>query len=428
MNGLIITVLLLVSLTLFARIQQGNWLSPGVFFTLYWTVFVVISFIGAPDYYVGSKVILWIFVASFAVYVGSIIGLGRGLFKIDTHFTAINNNKLKLPGIKQIILISTILGLASVYILLQSKGYSFFSLFSFDAVKEMGRVFSIARYLEGYEPPFLSRILLTFVYLGTFLGGTLFAFSSSKACRLISLLPFLPAVISGVVQTTRASILIPGVLWVSSYLSSKILLDSGRTKLFNIKYFVAIFGIIIFIIVMFFALAFSRYGYWKTWERTLPEVWSHNRSWFFGEISAFSYWFEQNWIEKMEPTLGCFSFAGLYDLIGLTKRHIGIYISSVEVAPREFTNVYTIFRGLIEDFTLHGSLLILFIFGIIGGWSYRGVVQGKITHIQSLVFFYFITLWSPVVSLFNYNTILLSWLLFSMYLIAIKLKKREIYE
>ena len=79
----------------------------------------------------------------------------------------------------------------------------------------------------------------------------------------------------------------------------------------------------------------------------------------FGHISEFSQWFQESWDEDMKPAFGAYTIAGLFNLSGLHTRYPGLYIEkSYEVEPGASTNIYTIFRGLIQDFTLPGSIVI----------------------------------------------------------------------
>jgi len=61
--------------------------------------------------------------------------------------------------------------------------------------------------------------------------------------------------------------------------------------------------------------------------------------------------------------------------------------------------------------------------GIFGGFSFYQVAKGKIIYLPFLLMFYGLTLWSYIVSLFNYNSILLAWFLFMFYIIVIVSKE-----
>ena len=159
-----IPALLLIFLAVFARVQQGSWLAPGAFFALIWSIFVFAPLILAPDFYMWSGAIWWILFVAFAVYVGSILGSGRGFSKLIPYFSRDKTNKLKFPWIRKIIFICTLLGLGAVIITLHSRGYNIFSLFSLDSIQQMGQDFSFARYHEGYSPPLLATFFSTFIY------------------------------------------------------------------------------------------------------------------------------------------------------------------------------------------------------------------------------------------------------------------------
>jgi len=368
-----------------------------------------------------SGAIWWILFVAFAVYVGSILGSGRGFSKLIPYFSRDKTNKLKFPWIRKIIFICTLLGLGAVIITLHSRGYNIFSLFSLDSIQQMGQDFSFARYHEGYSPPLLATFFSTFIYFGAILGGILFTISLSKKDYFLSFFPFLPAFLMAVIHTTRTSILFPVVLWITSYFSMQVLLNKGVFRFFTWKRVLLIFFLVIFIISMVMILQMfrsDRFGWSYTYQ-----VWRHIRGGLFGGVSAFSYWLEINWAESISPSFGSFSLAGLYDWFGISERKAGLYEIHVPISYEKSINVFTWLRGLIDDFTLTGSLLFLFLMGIFGGFSFYQVAKGKIIYLPFLLMFYGLTLWSYIVSLFNYNSILLAWFLFMFYIIVIVSKE-----
>ena len=80
------------------------------------------------------------------------------------------------------------------------------------------------------------------------------------------------------------------------------------------------------------------------------------------------------------------------------------------------TNIFTIFRGLIQDFGLFGSLVFLFAVGLVAGIGYEETRRRNVIAIGVLSAFYAATLWSPIVDLFAYNSIIAAWILFLSYL------------
>ena len=65
--------------------------------------------------------------------------------------------------------------------------------------------------------------------------------------------------------------------------------------------------------------------------------------------------------------MGAYTFAGVFDLLGIKQRQIGVYEQYETLAGGEDTNIYTLLRGLIQDFTLPGAMPLRR-----SDWHYRG--------------------------------------------------------
>jgi oligosaccharide repeat unit polymerase len=134
-----------------------------------------------------------------------------------------------------------------------------------------------------------------------------------------------------------------------------------------------------------------------------------------GSPAIFSNWLENQDIWKLEPKGGIYTLAGIIQILGFTERLAGLYDTSIELNMGDDilkSNVYTAFRGLIEDFTLLGVLSLLLIIGVTVGLAYRLVAKGIPYGLPMLALFYAFTLWSGVVSILNYNSLFFAWLLF----------------
>jgi len=425
--------LFLFGFSLFIRIQQGSWLAPGAFFALYWAVFVILALVVAPDFDVRPEGLLWILFSIFAVYIGSVIGLGKMLFKAipPSGQTRIKNlstyrkpNNLNFPWLKQLVILCSILGLGAIIVLVLSTGRDLLSLLSLESISQIGREYTIARYLDpAYKEPGLAVALFTFIYLGALFGGILFAKTSSKRDHIISLLPFIPAIGVMIILTTRTSIYFTILIWVSSYFSTHVLTSKGLPSLFRWKYIIPGLVILILLVGVVTMALMSRYGIniKNINIEVLIKIWSMIRVDVFAPLATFSQWFAQHWQETVEPAFGSFTFAGPLHWLGITEP---LGYEPVEVPPTIFdTTLFTLFRNLISDFTLIGSILLLFAGGVLGGIVFRQVVRGEILCLPILAAFYGVILCSFSGSLFDYTTVLIAWIIFVAYFVFIKIGK-----
>ena len=104
------------------------------------------------------------------------------------------------------------------------------------------------------------------------------------------------------------------------------------------------------------------------------------------------------------------TLAGPFNLFGFIERDLGFY-QPVNIGSDSSTNIFTAYRGLISDFTVIGSVIVIFFVGI-----YFQIVFEKKSTLRSkgiipLSMFYAFTLYSPLISIFHYNSIFFSWIL-----------------
>jgi oligosaccharide repeat unit polymerase len=148
----------------------------------------------------------------------------------------------------------------------------------------------------------------------------------------------------------------------------------------------------------------------SSWQQTLvfQAEESQLRDYMFGSPAAFANWYAHS--ETSDVEWGARTFANAFDLLHLKTRIIGRYTETSNLLGTERTNVYTLFRGLIEDFSAFGAALIAACLGGGAGWIY-GKSPGKPrAAIFWLSAFYASLLYSPIVSLFSFNGALLAWL------------------
>jgi oligosaccharide repeat unit polymerase len=163
------------------------------------------------------------------------------------------------------------------------------------------------------------------------------------------------------------------------------------------------FGSIIVFILM--ASSFTRLG---TLDSSEFDIVQDKLSSYLGHVPAFSNWLSNyNWSD-LSMELGKYTFSGILDLVGLSKREIGLYEVNYRLANGTLTNIFSIHKGLVLDFSILGSILIYFLFGLISSFFYIGVRNGNVKLAGLLSISYFIIFGSIFTSILVYNTIFLS--------------------
>jgi len=141
----------------------------------------------------------------------------------------------------------------------------------------------------------------------------------------------------------------------------------------------------------------------------------------FGSIHAFSYWFD-NQLFTGQDELGWGEFTVnriAYYVFDVPPRQPGLFGDSVWLGDtyRSGTTVYTIFRGLIQDYSLSGSLVVLFMLSYIAGYSYNKVMSNSIVFIPILILFYSFTMIGYLASIFNWNNVILAFIVIQSFFI-----------
>ncbi len=132
----------------------------------------------------------------------------------------------------------------------------------------------------------------------------------------------------------------------------------------------------------------------------------------FAHLLAFDHWFSG--FEWTVFTGGQYTFFGIFNAIGLATRESGIfgdvlYIGSVH------TNVYTVFRPLVTDFSPVGAVIFMAVVGYISGHTYKKVASGGGPHPLSVtvcVMVYAFILWGFVTSIFAYASYICAFVYF----------------
>jgi hypothetical protein len=108
-------------------------------------------------------------------------------------------------------------------------------------------------------------------------------------------------------------------------------------------------------------------------------------------------------------------------MLGLKEREIGLYVDSVNLPNGSESNIYTAFRAMVDDFTLPGALLFFGLLSFAGGLGWALLRHGQLWAAPFLVSDVAFILWSPLTSLFNYNSIVGALFLFELVMVYVTL-------
>lgn len=400
--------LLLPVIAVMARRLGGSWYAPAAFFAAFWSVFAGLPLIAGPIV-VAPAGMLFLAAACAAVMFGAWIAQRRRV--------AIPADAPQLqepPFLGWLIAACTVLGFVVVVLILASiqvpgarQGLSPGAIIS--TIHQL----AIARNGGTWQEPAVARVLTAATFLGPMLSGVMIGIRRSGSRRWLSLAALLPSLAITVILTTKSSLLIPLALGVSSYLATSV--AAGGAPALTWRRALVLVGLLAALAAAFIGIQMVRYAGWQQ-GRILSVVqllWLDS----FPYLGVFSSWLQTNaWSVNLHPGLGQYTFAGVFDLLHIHTRVAGLYTDQVQIDGAGY-NIYTAFRGFIEDFTVPGALVFLALVGFGAEVVYQRVRSGNLRFAGLLTAFYAATLWSFVVDLFIYNTIVLAFLILIGYLV-----------
>lgn len=424
----VVAGLLLLLLAWISRKIFKSWLAPSSFFALYWAFAWLLPLFLVPRFYFWSGAVWLVFFYALIFFIGNIIGWG-----IDNYRNAKTQANLKTKPMtirsyrlvwgKQALLFLTLTGFMAIPVLLISRGYSLTSLLTFSSIAHIARDFSVGRYLEGYITPAPVRVSNALSYLAAYVGGVWWAITPSRRKKMWALLPVIPMGIQALIMTSRNHLLVPVILLLGGYFATVVLMRAERqvinAKLIRTGFVFLLIGLLVFIGLQTLRDDVSR----TSVEVSIAKL----HVYAFGSPAAFSQWLKDGW-DFSKPGYGTYTLAGIFDKLGLVPRQLGLYTEFSIISDDKLTgllptttNVYTVFRGYIQDITLPGSFVFMLFSGIAMGVVYHKIRLGNRIMMPVLVLFYAFTLWSYLASILYNNTHIIAWVLFFLY-ISIYLK------
>ena len=390
-----IPFLILPGLVLATRLNQSRWTSPGVFAPLLWSLYVFLPLWLAPEYPV-SALGVWIIVALIGCFVlGTILVEGR---ESGRYFKVV----LTPSGMKSVrrwmLLLSAVSFVGALSAFVKAVGeygldYSASGLFA------VGHFLSVERY-SGEQTPFIVRILITWVFPAAILGGISYSNSHSFKQRLLCFVPLIPAFTFSIVQAAKALTLVSVAMGLSGYLAMR--MKSSGARLLVTRRAILITGATLAIGLSFFiGVDALRSHTQKDEDVQVTTDLERVKSTSLGYLAVFSSWANES-DSAFHLSFGQYTFGGLLEAAGIHTRQLGIYTKMVSLD--EDSNIYTAFRGLIEDFSFPGALVACILAGYIAGYAYRNFASDHaVKHAVVLAAFYAYLIWSPIGSVFVYN-------------------------
>ena len=398
---------LLLLVTAGARLRCGSWFAPAAFVGLVWSFFVGAS-LTVSDYPVPGRGLWMLVLLIVAVQLGAVIAHELQPNRISSLASSPTEtlDSLIVPC-RRYGLLCTVAALAGCVYFLYTSLEEFNLPFTWIGVLEVGARWSLLR-LEDALEPWSVRLLITWFHPAGLLGGVLFACSRKRLDRVIAVFTLLPAVAYGALTGARAAIVLGLTCWIGGYAATLCVRTHTSLAMFSPKRLVLVLLAAVSMVYMFASIDAVRDS---SWTQAFAPVVNQQKvnDYMFGSPAAFANWYAH--AGASDPEWGYRTFSGEFDLLHLKKRVVGKYTGMSNVVGTAVTNIYTLFRDLIEDFTVPGATLISIAIGGLAGWTYRL----RSSNVRSALFwlsaFYALILFSPIVSLFSFNGPGLAWVI-----------------
>lgn len=329
----------------------------------------------------------------------------------NLNFKYIFRERTSLFFLKILIFLSFLSVINGIY----KTGFSVFEIVSLEGLLQLNDTASELRYSGVQTNSVVDSILRVFLYIPAAYGGFVYPFLSRKK-RYMTWITLLPPLLITFTQNTKLGFITSVFFWLSGYWIAGYSYGMPFMKI-SIKSFLKILlGGFVFLFLLFISMIL-RTG--RIDNEIIQVIERKFINYSVSHLSAFDIWYSTN--NVVNYSFGIKTFYGISNAIGLVNREQGVFTDFVTCGNRYNndirTNVYSVFRFLIEDYATLGSILFIFLLGFIGGVSLCFIkkrILFNYSQMIALAVLYFVSV-SFATSIFAYSSYIVT--IFFMYLL-----------
>lgn len=399
----------LIAFSIFGKKLRKVWISPTYLSGLFWMLYTLISYISMKDFYPFSMVgIAWVNIAFWLMIFAENLGdKGSKKSKIMSCEVAALSKQSWLY-----LKVCCVLGLIAFLYQISLYGFHLSSFTSLDTLATMNNTVAVARYSGNGVVNGITQILLIFVYAAPACGGFAFIYAEEISQKLWAIATILPSALMVLFTNTKAVIIGAAIIWISTYLTSYFLKYKCAPKI-KLRMLLLVLGIFMLFFGFLFLSMTLRMG--EISERTILMAQRKFSIYAFGSVQSFDWWCANAY--DADYKFGTATYLGIANILGLAKKTQGVYTSF----PGTSSNVFTVFRGVIEDFGFVLGLLYLAAKALLCGVCFNRVRNSKHIPIFSVVFLMaemFFLVYGFIISTWTYMSYMLAVVVFAGYMIA----------
>jgi oligosaccharide repeat unit polymerase len=375
-----ISVAMLVYGCILARVT-GAWSHPAVIWAIFWFALTFLPLIAIWPARIEPWAMIYI--------LGAVIVFGLPVFCYDwTQSVMIAQSRGHSATLTQprfLVCAFFFIQACTILCLIVDMTWQGYSLreFVMDPVRTSYRYLG-ARYSGTLKANFFSQTGTIINYIAAPLGGIVIARQRSiLRVTLVLVFAFFPSLIQMIVYSDKGALFLVGAYFFAGILVARVM--RGDTNLLNATTIKAgLAAAILLFPILVFAMLSRGGGDWDGSERITKVIFYLN-TYAFGHLFAFSDWFANYFFEETSryanpelPTLGFFTFLAIGRTIFPGYRlPPGIFDEYFSVPGVINTNIYTVFRPLIVDFGLIGSLVFVMFWGLVASLAYNGMLRQR---------------------------------------------------
>lgn len=301
-------------------------------------------------------------------------------------------------------------------------GFSLQALLSMQDLLNMNRAISEDRYYTGEAYSVINQFFLIFSYAAPVIGGFCYRMVG-KLNKTLCIITLIPGTFIALTQSMKMVMMTSFILWFASYIvcSYSYHLPIHIKPKVILRFVLIILG---FFFVLFISMVF-RTG--EVSERTILDISQKFVTYALGHMHCIDMWYTT--YTPAELAWGSKSFMGISNLLGIEERVQGIYPEYLNIGKNGFygiSNVYTIFRPLVEDVGEVGTMIVMFFMGFISNYSFKNIITHRFLFINQVVVIaiFAYLMWSFVASFYAYTSYLA--MFFLIYFILRFIQKESI--
>ena len=391
----------------------GTWVFPACLFALFWFGYTFLPLVVLTSLPINPWATGFIFLGTVAFSLSAFVrfrwrwAFAQNLRKPDV------SAYFNTPFLRTLFFSSSILALLCFFINMRIQGFSIQDML-WNSI-ETAALYSSKRGSYDLTPNLFVKLDLGLSYLAATLGGLLYGAAASRRQAIAAVtFAFLPAIASLLLESAKGLVFQFLFLFVGCVLVTRVFQNEWRliSKSDLRRGLIALVILAPLTAVSFFSRGLFGVTDSSIVAEQMPRFFA---SYAFGHLYAFSDWFSYHLgmpssmpYPAEAPGYGFYTFAPIFRIFGSTQNFLpGIYEDVFIGGDLLEGNIYTMFRGLIIDFGMAGTLLYMFVSGLLLHLSFYFLLAKRRPIASVAIFIYMVGYFysSALISLFIYNVI-----------------------